>query len=98
MAAGAEFLGVGELQRGIESVPEHQAGYEAREHQHAEPEHRTRPAQHIPELDDEYPHPRLVHVEAEGFGFLVGIASSDGKSVAADPRDREGRHQHRGQK
>src|SRR5213075_1855184 len=31
---------------------------EAGEHQHAEPEHRTRPAQHVPQFDDKAPHPR----------------------------------------
>ena len=58
VAAGAEFLGVGQFQRGVEAAPEHHAGHEAREHQHAEPEHRARPPQHVPQFDDKRPQPR----------------------------------------
>ncbi len=58
VTAGAECLGVGQFQRGIEAAPEDHAGDEAGEHQHAEPEHRTRPAQHVPQFDDEIPEPR----------------------------------------
>ena len=46
VAAGAELLGIGELQRGVEAAPEDHAGDEAGEHQDAEAEHRARPAQH----------------------------------------------------
>ena len=49
VAAGAERLGVGQLQRGIEAAPEDDAGDEAAEHQKAEAEHRARPAQHVPD-------------------------------------------------
>src|SRR5258705_612324 len=57
MAAGAELLGVGQFQRGVEAAPEHHTCNEPRKHQHPEPEHRTRPAQHIPQFDDETPCP-----------------------------------------
>ena len=53
VAAGAEFLGVGQFQRGVEAAPEDHAGDEAGEHQHAEPEHRARPAQHVPQFERE---------------------------------------------
>src|SRR3954454_15049657 len=50
VTAGAEFLRVGDLQRRIESAPEDHAGHETGEHEHPEAEHRTRPAQHLPQI------------------------------------------------
>src|SRR5262249_9524164 len=43
--------------RRVEGAPEDNAGDEARHDQHAEPEHRARPSQHVPEFESEIPDP-----------------------------------------
>ena len=52
VTAGAEFLGVGDFECGIEAAPEDDAGDEACQHQHAQAEDRTGADQDVPEIDD----------------------------------------------
>src|SRR5690348_12764171 len=52
VAAGAERLGVGQLEGGVERAPENNARQEAAEHQHAEAKDRTGAPEHVPQVDD----------------------------------------------
>src|SRR5262249_37196123 len=57
VAKRAEFFGIGQFQRGVETAPEDHTGHEAREDQNAKAEHGTWPDQHAPQLNRELPHP-----------------------------------------
>src|SRR5438270_896847 len=70
VTAGAELLGVGQFERGVEAAPEDHASDKARDHEHAETEDRTRPEQHVDQLKHEIPGPTNQPGTRSRFGGL----------------------------